>query len=303
MITILDFVLLRVLMVVLYPRLAFPDRITSCNLELIDSTVFFDFFAAGAIIYLCCESLQKLPQLSKSTHRIRQVLYPEGIFSFRQKMEDQDSQQTIAYYREQLEQVDRVLETDSSNEQYQVLRSNLLDVISMTEQLREAQQRTDTSSSIDLVPGDRIEVISGERPYPAVVISVNVESSSCTLKYYEFGTEVTLPLTSLRKITGRGLLPRDRVAPGLKCQCKFATDQKWYDAKIESVTTDGFMVAYVQYGNKEEVPLEYIRPMPLSSLQGKRNAPEKLEPAVLIPDNLKILPSDTEEVKENTISL
>jgi hypothetical protein len=81
----------------------------------------------------------------------------------------------------------------------------------------------------------------------------------------------------------------DEVAPGLRCQCKYPPDQKWYDAKIEAT------VIFPQYGSTLEVPLEYIRRMRLSTSRlTKRLSERHMEPAVVIPDNLKINPTDTE---------
>jgi hypothetical protein len=234
------------------------------------------------------------------------------------------AQQQLRELHVQLNQLDDFIASDPSNDQYLQTRDDLLTVISMTENLIDAahslsddeehgdhsegqnhlqQQHRVTELIENLHVGDHIEVISGERPYPAILLSINSSTSQCTLKYYEFGTEVTLSLHEIRKISGKGVkesefLP-DQVAPGLRCQCKYPPDQKWYDAKIESVTSDGYLVIFSQYGTTLEVPLEYLRHMRLSaSRQQKRLSERHMEPAahVVIPDNLKINPTDTEAV-------
>ena len=210
-----------------------------------------------------------------------------------------DPSARIVAYKQQLAQIEEYLVTDRTNEQYIKLRDDIVHVIELTENLVQVQgtqgveaQSTSTHKVIEV--GDRVEVTSGERPFAGVIKSLNDTEAQCVLKYYEFGTEVTLPLSCLRKISGNGVYESGQVAPGLKCQCKFAGDQKWYDATVDELTSDGYKVTYSQYGNKEEVPLEYLRPPPLSVLQ-KRAAVE-VSSQVVIPDNLKIKPTDTEEV-------
>jgi hypothetical protein len=134
------------------------------------------------------------------------------------------AQQQLREFHLQLQQLDDFISSDPTNEQYLQTRDDLLTVISMTENLIDAQGLSDedgedhskggagagTSSQQqieNLHVGDHIEVISGERPYPAILLSLNPSTSECSLKYYEFGTEVTLSLHEIRKISA-GREPR-----------------------------------------------------------------------------------------------
>jgi hypothetical protein len=234
-----------------------------------------------------------------------------------------ETAQQLRELHSQLLQVEEFIRSDPTNEQYLQTRDDLFNVISMTEDLIEVQNNdqlqlssaTLTSAgasgsnphwaSENFQIGDHLEVLSGERPYPAVLLSVNLPLSQCTLKYYEYGTEVTLSLSEVRVITGKGELKAEEVAPGLRCQCKYPPDQKWYDAKIEAVTPEAgvggngcsYTVVFTQYGSTLELPLEYLRRMRLSSSKlTKRLSERHMEPAVVIPDNLKINPTDTEAV-------
>jgi hypothetical protein len=346
--------------VVLYPNAALPDLMTSWRRELIDSTVFFDFFAAGAISFLCgavlwrlCVDRQSEPQCSPHKTTPAVSLRDNNFQLFKlflgEQMENgaasmagvtghdsyseteaesvqRTSTETAQQLRElhsQLLQVEEFIRSDPTNEQYLQTRDDLFNVISMTEDLIEVQNNdqlqlssaTLTSAgasgsnphwaSENFQIGDHLEVLSGERPYPAVLLSVNLPLSQCTLKYYEYGTEVTLSLSEVRVITGKGELKAEEVAPGLRCQCKYPPDQKWYDAKIEAVTPEAgvggsgcsYTVVFTQYGSTLELPLEYLRRMRLSSSKlTKRLSERHMEPAVVIPDNLKINPTDTEAV-------
>mmetsp|Transcript_25508 Transcript_25508/g.37646 ORF Transcript_25508/g.37646 Transcript_25508/m.37646 type:complete len:307 (+) Transcript_25508:127-1047(+) len=204
--------------------------------------------------------------------------------------------------QEHLAQVTDYLKSDSTNEDLLTLKRDIEDAIQTTESLVEAQRGSNAPvTAVDLVVGDRIEVISGDRPYPGVITAINSDDGTCNLKYYEYGTEVTLPFNSLRKISNTGPFSSDKVAPGLKCQCKYAVDQKWYDAVVDSVTPDGYKITFTQFNTQSEVCLEYLRPLPLSVLS-KRTAVavEKMHSgmsSVVIPENLKIKPTDTEEIR------
>lgn len=233
--------------------------------------------------------------------------------------------QKIEAYKEQLAQIEAYLTSDQTNPEWLKLKHDIENVIKMTETLiqvqnKESQQSSSgessssssgthtavnvnaTSSSISEVEsfqaittvqvGDRIEVI-GDRPYAGVVTAVSADSSTCTLKYFEVGKEVTLPLSRMRKLVSKHGLTSEQVGPGLKCQCRFAADRRWYDVVIDELTPHGYMVTYTKFGNKEEVPLEYLRHTPIAVLQGDNTGSGE----VVIPENLKILPTDTEEEK------
>eukprot|EP01041_Mallomonas_annulata_P001619 gene1619-3128_t len=221
-----------------------------------------------------------------------------------------DLQIKINSYQEQLQQIEQFLTSDPSSEQYLRLKKDLLQVIQLTKDLIEFQtensdenqrsapknvgiddQNTDPCRNFN--PGDKVEVISGDRPYAAIVMAVNVDGTSCTLKYFEYDEEVVLPLESLSKLPPSELDGAVVKPPGFKCQCKYSADQRWYDVTVDALTEFGYMVTYSQYGVSEEVPLEYLRPM-----QGKKDK-EKVKAdtggLIPIPESLKILPTDTED--------
>ena len=231
---------------------------------------------------------------------------------------ESDPIQKITACKEQLAQIEAYLTSDHTNPDWLKMKHDIENVIKMTETLIQVQNKesqssgesslsgshaaANTTSSISEVEsfqaittvqvGDRIEVI-GDRPYAGIVTAVSVDASTCTLKYYEVGKEVTLPLSRMRKLVNKHGLTTEQVGPGLKCQCRFASDRKWYDVVIEELTSHGYIVTYTKFGNKEEVPLEYLRHTPTAVLQGNSASTGE----IVIPDNLKILPTDTEEEK------
>mmetsp|Transcript_786 Transcript_786/g.1346 ORF Transcript_786/g.1346 Transcript_786/m.1346 type:complete len:322 (-) Transcript_786:210-1175(-) len=226
--------------------------------------------------------------------------------------EDGGAMQKLATYQDQLAQIEAYLTSDQTNPEWLKAKHDIENVIKMTETLIQVQQsegqgggdssadtggqQTRVAENFQAVTsvevGDKVEVM-GDRYYAGVVTAVSSDGDECTLRYYEVGKEVTLPLSKMRKLVSKHGLTADHVAPGLKCQCKFALDRKWYDVEVEESTPHGFMIKYVNFGNKEEVPVEYLRKTPIAVLQGD----SRDSGGVVIPEKLKILPTDTEEEK------
>jgi hypothetical protein len=123
------------------------------------------------------------------------------------------------------------------------------------------------------------------------------------VKYFEFEAEVCLPLTSVTRLITTGptavASPEDiQLSTKGIYQCKYATDQQYYDAMVTAVTAHGCSVTYTLYGNAEEVPLAYLRKIhaTATATHGKKPGQDKSLMPLNIPENLKILPTDTEEV-------
>lgn len=173
---------------------------------------------------------------------------------------------------------------------------------------------TITTIAKKFVAGDRIEVLGGARVFSGVVTRI-LNDTECHIRYYEFpDSEVTLPMSSLQAIPA-GQLRKEQVAIGFTGQCKYATDQQYYAATVTGITPYGYLITYTEYGNVEEVPLEYLRPLTAvtavsaetssSSATNTKDNNDKLNPAkkedtltvIPIPENLEILPTDTEEEK------
>ncbi|KAJ0405625.1 hypothetical protein P43SY_007726 [Pythium insidiosum] len=130
-------------------------------------------------------------------------------------------------------------------------------------------------------------------------------------------------VTSLRAIecSPEEMPPRSEVVVGYQCMAKYYVDSQWYTAAVTATTAYGFQVLFDGYGNTEEVPFEYLRIRPFSSGASAADVPPAttgaaetskpkaavagLKPleAVLakpikVPDNLQILPTDSEAEKE-----
>ena len=250
-----------------------------------------------------------------------------------------DLAERLAVYRSQLVAVDAVLAADPLHEQYLIVRGDLIKLISLTSDLYDAQQcgndddqnegdaeevegvaalaneainDFDDDDDDDLSAegiasglisvGDAVEVRGDDRLFSAVLTAINSSEGTCAVRYFEFGTVATLPLSSVSKAAPGPFTHREQLPLGFECMCKFAADQKYYDAVVKNHSPDGIVVAYTMYGNSEEVPIEYIRAR--KTKKGKEALGAKPDIALLfapktikVPQKFIILPTDTEEEK------
>ena len=155
--------------------------------------------------------------------------------------------------------------------------------------------------------GENVEVTGGDRLYAGVVTDI-VSDTEYKIRYFEFDTIVSLPPTNLVRIP----VLDDHFDPyeievGMQCQCKFAADSQYYDCTVTAETKYGYQVQYTQYGNAEEVPIEYLKPIPepeeapevqsaFASSSSYKKEKKTEDGLIIIPESLKILPTDTEEV-------
>jgi hypothetical protein len=245
-------------------------------------------------------------------------------------MESQaDLEAKIALYNQQLSQVEELLQLDGTNTQFIKLKDDLHSLIALTRALLvkaigesavSSSSAGVSSSSANILPsasqplnsgtasirkgpiqvGEVVEVIGGERLYAGVVTGI-INQTEYKVKYYEYPDEVSLPVTSLQRPPLAFYAP-DQVTVGMNCQCKYATDQNYYDCKVTAITPNGCVVTYTQYGNTEEVPVAYLKPITSATkpnaLSGKSAGKHATTGGLIpIPESLQILPTDTEKVK------
>ncbi|CAN0223494.1 unnamed protein product, partial [Hapterophycus canaliculatus] len=93
-----------------------------------------------------------------------------------------------------------------------------------------------------------------------VIESVSENGQDFGVTYLGYGTEGTATITTLRQIT-RSPRPVASAAAvkGLECRALYVGDGTYYDCTIQEVTPNGYKVVFPEYGNVEEVPLEYLQ--------------------------------------------
>ncbi|CAI5738048.1 unnamed protein product [Hyaloperonospora brassicae] len=177
---------------------------------------------------------------------------------------------------------------------------------------------------IEFEPNTAVEALQQGVWYPAHVESVTSDGHY-NVTFFSFGTSAVLQQDEMRGIDvdaveAAQLPAKEVITEGFKCRAKYYADAVVYSCSVTKVTPLGFQVLFDGYGNSEEVPYEYLRPALDSSetvvdgataqtctsdpVDGAAAAlAPKVTPVVIhkpikIPENLQILPSDSEAEKE-----
>jgi len=88
---------------------------------------------------------------------------------------------------------------------------------------------------------------------------------------------------------------------GSVCQAIWAGDGGWYDAMVKKITARGeLVVEFEGYGDEETLPVEKLKRADVAAVAAKRKKAETDDPyaEMPIPASLKVMPSDSEEVRE-----
>ncbi|EFH53083.1 nucleic acid binding protein [Arabidopsis lyrata subsp. lyrata] len=188
----------------------------------------------------------------------------------------------LSTYKEQLEQVRQLLSEDPRNLEYADMEKELKEVIALTEELLATAKQNEISLT-------DAGVSAG-----ATAGSPDLESA-----WENMGSR-------------NDPIHEGKFPVGTKVQAVFSDDGEWYDATIEAHTANGYFVAYDEWGNKEEVDPENVRPIEQNAIveaerlaQATKNAlKRKIEQAAssdyqtkTLPAKLKIDPNDPEDVK------
>ncbi|CAN0907391.1 Survival of motor neuron-related-splicing factor 30 [Linum grandiflorum] len=182
----------------------------------------------------------------------------------------------LSTYREQLDTVRQLLADEPENSEYADMEKELHEVIALTEELLATAKQNE-------VPGSAVGVGSSVSP--------------------TFGQSKEL-------IDNPDHLERFPV--GSRVQAVYSEDGEWYDGTIESITPNGYYVAYDGWGNKEEVDPDNVRPVETNALVEAERVAEATKLAIkrkiaqagsvdfqsrTLPAKLRIEPDDPEDVK------
>lgn len=138
------------------------------------------------------------------------------------------------------------------------------------------------------------------------------------ITFLNYGTiQENVPESQLRAIptlSSHERLDASQASIGTTCMAKYFADQVLYRGDIFEQTSLGFKVKFPEYGNIEEVPLAYLYHLDKHETHERKTNPTKAsgkaplrpklptksitQPLISIPDNLKIVPSDSTAEKE-----
>ena len=148
--------------------------------------------------------------------------------------------------------------------------------------------------------GSHCEVLHEEKWYPAIV--TNVKQPIYIVTFYGFGTLDERDASTMRRIASdpsKKPVDSSLITVDMECQAKYYVDEKFYPCKVQQITSNGYKIKFTEYGNVEEVPLEYMYYPDLipKAVKGKEKKPATYQP-LKIPENLTILATDTQEEKD-----
>ncbi|CAK9146398.1 unnamed protein product [Ilex paraguariensis] len=182
--------------------------------------------------------------------------------------------------------VRKLLDDDPGNSEYVDMEKELVEVISLTEELLSTAKQNENSGLYIGTSSDP----SHSLRHSGSTFQHNMESTTISDQSEKF-------------------------AVGTKVQAVWSEDGEWYDATIEALTPNGYYVRYDEWGNKEEVDPANIRPVEEGTvntlLEAEREAEatkqalkRKIAQAAAadfqsrsLPAKLRIDPDDPEDVK------
>lgn len=192
----------------------------------------------------------------------------------------------LSTYKDQLQQVRKLLDDDPGNSEYVDMEKELAEVISLTEELLATAKQSENS-----------------------VLNIGIaDDASPSLNDAWGASEHDKEPRSMSDLS-------DRFPVGTKVQAVWSDDGEWYDATIEAITPNGYFVCYDGWGNKEEVDPANVRPVEEGVVNAlleaekvaeatKQDIKRKIAQAAAsdfqsrtLPEKLRIDPNDPEDVK------
>ncbi|XP_073028435.1 uncharacterized protein [Primulina eburnea] len=135
----------------------------------------------------------------------------------------------LSTYKQQLQQVQQLLDDHPKNSEYVDMEKELVEVIELTEELLATAKQSDS--------------------YSGVGTGISTEPSSAS---HFSGSSSDLKSGSRTEIV-------HKFRVGTKVQAVWSEDGEWYDGTIEGHTVNGYYICYEGWGNKEEVDPDNIR--------------------------------------------
>jgi len=128
-------------------------------------------------------------------------------------------------------------------------------------QQQQQQQQADDFVSFDVGATAEAKHTENEVWYPVRILGCDPSEGTYHIQFLTFQSKATISVLQLRKLQGVLVdhVPAEpTLAVGAEVAARYSADRVMYAAQIEAVTPLGYVVVYTAYGNKEEVPAEWI---------------------------------------------
>eukprot|EP00826_Nyctotherus_ovalis_P004462 TRINITY_DN10970_c0_g1_i6.p1 TRINITY_DN10970_c0_g1~~TRINITY_DN10970_c0_g1_i6.p1 ORF type:complete len:336 (-),score=111.69 TRINITY_DN10970_c0_g1_i6:17-1024(-) len=229
----------------------------------------------------------------------------------KQSYTKKDIEHMLAECKQQIREVENVLEKESKAEQknqkrisdYSKLQKELFqkkeDYERALESMRKVEEDQEVMLQLSSEPltldcaGKICAALFEEdhRWYAARVLSADEKAQTAEVLWLGFKEKTTLPAkyVKMQKTPEPNELPS-----GTYCEAIYTEDGRWYSCTIDRVVEDGYQIKFKKYSTQRVVPIEYIRTMK----DGKpiRRPIEEMS-TFKVPEHLKVRPTDTAEQK------
>lgn len=213
--------------------------------------------------------------------------------------------QTIADYQTNLTQIEDLIKENQNDPtkiaELELLRKEIQDAIAYSTdliKLKESDQGKIKVSNKTLTEKDKGKVCEAffdteKQWFAGTITNVNVEQQTAEIDWIGYTEKSTVPAKYIKVAKHPDA---SQLAEGYFCESLYLQDGCWYPCMIERIFEDGYLVRFKKFGNKETVPLEYLRLKPEDVKKNKEKEKEGLDNFVK-PEKLKYKPTDTEEQK------
>ncbi|KAK8675893.1 hypothetical protein V6N13_033954 [Hibiscus sabdariffa] len=215
----------------------------------------------------------------------------------------------LSTYKEQLQQVRQLLADDPGNVEYVDMEKELAEESTCC-----SKKQHQLTANGNGTAGGVLCVVMASLLLIHLICDVIAltEELLATAKQNEIsGSDIGAPAAQ-SKGTVKASDYEDKFPVGMKVQAVWSEDGEWYDATIEAITPNGYLVSYDEWGNKEEVDPANVREIEYNALLEAEKVAEATKQAIKrkiaqaasvdfqsrsLPAKLRIASDDPEDVK------
>mmetsp|Transcript_29241 Transcript_29241/g.76769 ORF Transcript_29241/g.76769 Transcript_29241/m.76769 type:complete len:326 (-) Transcript_29241:141-1118(-) len=219
----------------------------------------------------------------------------------------------LKQYEANLVASEQKLISDPNNKELQQLRDNLREYIDLTKDLLGIKDNSSLAIQPQTIATKNVGILKkvevGQYVQAScthtgsylngIVTEITAGGTACKVNFLGYNQTEIVAISSMR---APAFLKAADIKEGMEVEGVWSGDGFWYAAVIDSISEDGkhFNVTYTQYGNKETLDVKHLRLPPskvVTKPDKKRAAEEEDSEDFVIPEKLKILPSDSEAVR------
>ncbi|KAL4470185.1 hypothetical protein ABPG74_011796 [Tetrahymena malaccensis] len=214
--------------------------------------------------------------------------------------------QKLIEYKNNLVKLDTLIQIESNEEQLEELRSlktDLENAIQVQEQEIKTKQNNEyfffNTEAIQAEHVNRLCKVFYENElkwYHGIITFVDNDEQKVNVQIIGYRDIITVNSVYTK------LKPKpdpELFQPGFACEAIYPDDGKYYPCIIEKITDDGrYVIKFKKYNNKEEVSIYLLRESRKTQQDHRKKRTFDDLTEFKVPDNLKILPNDNEQVRQ-----